>query len=289
MTAPWTILWIWQGWRQRRDLLGSAPTNLTREQLAAALKTSVGGPVPTDPAVRAEAARMARSHYAAYEGESLWPVLVIFGLFAAGTAWQPWCRRMVLGRGRSHRAGGGAIGLDAEAAGGAPERPPRAMRTMHYVAGDATSTMLHGDLHFGNILRSRREPWLAIDPKGWSGPLAWDTFTVIAGRREDLQQHDDISRDISDRIQRFSAAAGINPDLAAACCQARAVSSYLYQHIMAGAWFDLEFLRVLAQGVQDESFDFADPALSRTLVDCNCVGRPTAGRGSGAARGKVDH
>ena len=177
--------------------------------------------MPTDPAVRAEAARMARSHYAAYEGESLWPVLVIFGLFAAGTAWQPWCRRMVLGRGRSHRAGGGAIGLDAEAAGGAPERPPRAMRTMHYVAGDATSTMLHGDLHFGNILRSRREPWLAIDPKGWSGPLAWDTFTVIAGRREDLQQHDDISRDISDRIQRFSAAAGINPDLAAACCQAR--------------------------------------------------------------------
>lgn len=124
----------------------------------------------------------------------------------------------------------------------------QARRTMHYLADDATSTMLHGDLHFGNILRSRREPWLAIDPKGWRGPSAWDTFTVIAGRREELRQQGDISRGVSDRVQRFSTAAGIGPDLAAACCQARAVSSYLYQNIMAGSWFDLEFLRVLAQG-----------------------------------------
>lgn len=108
--------------------------------------------------------------------------------------------------------------------------------------------MLHGDLHFGNILRSHgREPWLTIDPKGRSGPLAWDAFTVIAGRLEELQQHGDISHGVSDRVRRFSAAAGIDPDLASACCQARAVSSYLYQHIMAGAWFDLEFLRVLTE------------------------------------------
>lgn len=87
----------------------------------------------------------------------------------------------------------------------------QARRTIHYLADDATSTMLHGDLHFGNILRSRREPWLAIDPKGWSGTSAWDAFTVIAGRREELRQHGDLSRGISARIRRFSAAAGINP------------------------------------------------------------------------------
>lgn len=108
--------------------------------------------------------------------------------------------------------------------------------------------MLHGDLHFGNILRSHREPWLTIDPKGWSGTPAWDAFTVIAGRRVELQQDGDIYRGTVDRIQRFSAAVKIDADLALACCQVRAVSSYLYQHIMAGAWFDLEFLRVLAQG-----------------------------------------
>lgn len=135
----------------------------------------------------------------------------------------------------------------------APSRLPeraiaQARGTIRHLAEDATPAMLHGDLHFGNILRSRRrESWLTIDPKGWSGPLAWDAFTVIAGQREELQQHSDISRGVSDRIRRFCAAAGIEPDLALACCQARAVSAYLYQHIITGAWFDLEFLRALAQ------------------------------------------
>lgn len=137
-----------------------------------------------------------------------------------------------------------APGLVADAA------VDQARRTIRALADDATSTMLHGDLHFGNILWSHREPWLAIDPKGWSGTLAWDAFTVIAGRREELQQYGDISRGISSRIRLFSAAAGIDRDLAVACCQAREVSSYLYQHLMKeGTWFDLEFLRALVQDV----------------------------------------
>jgi streptomycin 6-kinase len=122
--------------------------------------------------------------------------------------------------------------------------------TIHHLANDTTSTVLHGDLHIANILRSRREPWLAIDPKGWSGTAAWDAFTVIAGRRKELHQDGDLHRGIVDRVQRFSAAARVDADLALTCCQARAVSSYLYQHIIAGAWFDLEFLRVLAHGAR---------------------------------------
>lgn len=95
MTVPWVIVWAWQGWRQRRNLLRSAPANLTREQLAAALKASVRGPVPSDPAVRAEAARMARSNYAAYDGDSTWLALVIIGLMGVGAAvaalvFSPW-------------------------------------------------------------------------------------------------------------------------------------------------------------------------------------------------------
>lgn len=125
----------------------------------------------------------------------------------------------------------------------------RARRTIRLLATDTTSTMLHGDLHFGNILRSSRQPWLTIDPKGWSGTRAWDAFTVIAGRREQLQQGGDIYRGAVNRVQRFSTAAKVDPDLALACCQARAVSSYFYQHLVQGAWFDVEFLRVLAHGI----------------------------------------
>jgi hypothetical protein len=63
-------------------------------------------------------------------------------------------------------------------------------------------------------------------------------FTVIAGRVEDHVS--------ADRIHRFSAAARVDPDLALACCQARAVSSHLYQQQVPGSWFDMEFLRILA-------------------------------------------
>jgi streptomycin 6-kinase len=30
---------------------------------------------------------------------------------------------------------------------------------------DPGETLMHGDLHFANVLRSDREPWLAIDPR----------------------------------------------------------------------------------------------------------------------------
>jgi streptomycin 6-kinase len=50
----------------------------------------------------------------------------------------------------------------------------RALATIEHLAGDRTPTMIHGDLHFGNILRSHRTPWLTIDPKGWSGTAAFE-------------------------------------------------------------------------------------------------------------------
>lgn len=124
----------------------------------------------------------------------------------------------------------------------------KAQETIEQLATDTTATMLHGDLHFGNILRSTREGWLSIDPKGWSGTAAFDAFTVITGRHEDIDQGRGLYRGIVRRINRFAAAAGIDPDYALACCQARAVSSYLYQRQVPGDWFDLKFLEVLALG-----------------------------------------
>jgi streptomycin 6-kinase len=34
--------------------------------------------------------------------------------------------------------------------------------------------LIHGDLHGGNVLRANREPWLAVDPKGYAGDPAYD-------------------------------------------------------------------------------------------------------------------
>ena len=43
---------------------------------------------------------------------------------------------------------------------------------------------MHGDLHFANALRSDREPWLAIDPKGYAGTAAFDAATIAEVDRD---------------------------------------------------------------------------------------------------------
>lgn len=125
----------------------------------------------------------------------------------------------------------------------------RALETLELLAADRTPTMLHGDLHVGNILASDRAPWLAIDPKGWSGPLEFDAFTTIIGRREEL----DPARyaPMRQRIRRFAAAASADEELAMACCHARAVSAY-YHRLPAGeATFDGLLLRTMILGEAD--------------------------------------
>lgn len=110
----------------------------------------------------------------------------------------------------------------------------RARATIRLLRNDSTATLMHGDLHFGNVLRARREPWLAIDPLGWRGTAAYDAFTVAAERPG--------QRDLRARIHRYAAAAGVDADLALACCQARATSSYLHQRRTGGRWFDDDLL-----------------------------------------------
>ncbi len=52
----------------------------------------------------------------------------------------------------------------------------------------STGTMIHGDLHYGNVLAADREPWLVIDPMPMSGdrhyevaPLLWNRWDEVVG------------------------------------------------------------------------------------------------------------
>ena len=52
----------------------------------------------------------------------------------------------------------------------------------------STGVMIHGDLHYENVLAGDREPWLVIDPKPMSGdphyelaPMLWNRFDELAG------------------------------------------------------------------------------------------------------------
>jgi streptomycin 6-kinase len=58
-----------------------------------------------------------------------------------------------------------------------------ATATLRELGPDQPSTMVHGDLHDTNVLRGSREPWLAIDPKGYVGDPAYDAITVVRSTR----------------------------------------------------------------------------------------------------------
>jgi streptomycin 6-kinase len=58
-----------------------------------------------------------------------------------------------------------------------------------FVADPASiGTMIHGDLHYENVLAGDRQPWLVIDPKPMSGdphyepaPMLWNRFEELSG------------------------------------------------------------------------------------------------------------
>ena len=48
------------------------------------------------------------------------------------------------------------------------------------------ATLVHGDLHYENVLAGAREPWLAIDPQPRAGHPGWDLHAVLRNRRDEL-------------------------------------------------------------------------------------------------------
>jgi streptomycin 6-kinase len=55
------------------------------------------------------------------------------------------------------------------------------------LASQDEPAVLHGDLHHYNVLAARREPWLAIDPKGVVGEPAYDTAALLHNPVEVLE------------------------------------------------------------------------------------------------------
>ena len=74
--------------------------------------------------------------------------------------------------------------LQAEFNGGYGPFPPRRVERVaalfrELTKGDDAPQLIHGDANPGNILRSERDGWLAIDPKGYAGHPLWDVATYL--------------------------------------------------------------------------------------------------------------
>lgn len=109
---------------------------------------------------------------------------------------------------RSLRAG-------AEAADSISERAlDVALETVRDLVRSQPETMVHGDLHFGNVVRAEREPWLVVDPKGLVGDLASDSFRVLVRGVDSLIASDDFDAEVLCRLGIFADAAGIERERA---------------------------------------------------------------------------
>ncbi len=81
------------------------------------------------------------------------------------------------------------------------------------VADEAsTGTMIHGDLHYENVLAGDRQPWVIIDPKPMSGDPHYEPAPLLWNRWDDLQG--DVRGGVRRRFHTLIDAAGLDEDRA---------------------------------------------------------------------------
>jgi streptomycin 6-kinase len=73
-------------------------------------------------------------------------------------------------------------------------------------------TVLHGDLHYGNVLAADREPWLAIDPKPVSGDRHYEVAPMLWNRWDELEG--DYRGGVRRRFHALVDAGGLDEDRA---------------------------------------------------------------------------
>ncbi|MFD5114680.1 aminoglycoside phosphotransferase family protein [Streptomyces sp. NPDC058391] len=85
--------------------------------------------------------------------------------------------------------------------------------------------LIHGDLHARNILRADREPWLAVDPKGYVGDPAYDGGTLLKTRALTLLAADDLRTAVHRLLDIFAEAAELDRERVQRWAQLHAVQA----------------------------------------------------------------
>jgi streptomycin 6-kinase len=72
--------------------------------------------------------------------------------------------------------------------------------------------IIHGDLHYFNVLAAEREPWLVIDPKPMSGDPHYEPAPMLWNRWDEIA--DDVRTGLRRRFHTLVDAAGLDEDRA---------------------------------------------------------------------------
>ncbi|MFJ4502222.1 aminoglycoside phosphotransferase family protein [Streptomyces sp. NPDC088864] len=100
-----------------------------------------------------------------------------------------------------------------------------ALATVRELGRHQPETLVHGDLHGRNILRAEREPWLAVDPKGYVGDPAYDAGTLLKSRAFTLAEADDLHAAVHRVIAVYADAAELDRERVRRWAQLHAVQA----------------------------------------------------------------
>lgn len=108
----------------------------------------------------------------------------------------------------------------------APERLlDAAVEAAEALASDASSmTAVDGDLHFGQVLRGRRAPWIVVDPVLLRGDPEYDLGRVLWSRLDEVERDDDVVA----LFETFVRVAAVPPERARRWVVVRAMSYLLW-------------------------------------------------------------
>lgn len=88
--------------------------------------------------------------------------------------------------------------------------------------------VLHGDLHYGNVLRSDRAGWLAIDPKGVTGEPCYEVGDLFRNRIDELYESADPVRAMRWRVEALADLTGFDRERVRLWSLAQAVLSAVW-------------------------------------------------------------
>ena len=81
----------------------------------------------------------------------------------------------------------------------------RAINTLVELVGSSDERyVVHGDLHAGNVLSSRRSPWLSVDPIGCVGERAFDVCALLRDDYQVLRKTTDPKELVNRRVRELS-------------------------------------------------------------------------------------
>ncbi|MEU8323686.1 aminoglycoside phosphotransferase family protein [Nonomuraea sp. NPDC048881] len=106
-----------------------------------------------------------------------------------------------------------------------PQVVEAAVATVRELGRVQPDLLVHGDLHAGNILRADREPWLAVDPKGYAGDPAYDGGTLLKSRALTLLEAGDLRKAVHRVLDVFAEAAEVDRERARRWAQFHAVQA----------------------------------------------------------------